>query len=85
MEKRPEYLPLTKDWRLPLFAGKGKYLYLSFQLLRRLDRFQWLGLEFNRYPHGGHCDSYLNLTLFSCRLAVGIHSGMYDQSVDTGE
>ena len=83
-EEKPCYLPLMKERRLVLFSGKRKYFHLSFRLLRRLDRFQWIGLEFDCYPHGGHCDSYLNLTLFSRRLVIGIHRGTYDSSVLTG-
>ena len=81
---RPEYLALTKERRLTLFDGKRKYLFLSFRLFRRLDKFQWLGLEFNRYPHGDNCVSYLDLTLFSRQLVIGIHHGAYDESVNTG-
>lgn len=84
MEDEIKYLALTKEWRLTLFDGKRKYFYLSFKLLQRIGRFQWFGLEFNCYPHGGNCDSYLNLTLFSRRLVVGIHRGAYDASVKTG-
>ena len=83
-DNRPEYLALTKEQRLTLFDGKRKYLFLSFRLFRRLDKFQWLGLEFNRYPHGDNCDSYLDLTLFSILFEIGIHRGAYNESVNTG-
>ena len=81
-EERPCYLALTKERRLTLFDGKRKYLYISFRLFRRLDRFQWVGLEFNRYRFGDHCDSYLDLSLFSRQLVIGIHCGTYDESVN---
>ena len=84
MEDDIKYLPLMNERRLTLFDGKRKYLYLTFCLFRCLGKFQWLGLGFNRYPHGGNYDSYLGLTLFSRHLTVGIHRGTYDQSVDTG-
>ena len=81
MKDEIKYLALTKERRLMLFDGKRKYLFLSFRLFRCLGRFQWLGVEFNRYPYGDNCDSYLDLTLFSRQLVIGIHHGTYDESV----
>ena len=82
---RPEYLALTKERRLTLFHGKRKFLWLSFRLFMRWDRYQWLGLEFNSYPHGDNCDSYLNLTLLSTLFEIGIHRSTYDKSVCSGD
>ena len=83
MKDEIKYLALTKERRLMLFDGKRKYLYLSFRLFRRLSKFQWLGIEFNRYPLGDDCDSYLDLTLFNHQLVIGIHHGTYNESVNT--
>ena len=85
-KERPRYLVLTKARWLNLFNGKRKFLNIMLQLFRRLDRFQWLGLEVHRYPYTSDGWSvYLGFTLFSMMLSVGIHRGTYDESVNTGE
>ena len=85
LDTGPYYRILTKTHWLNLFKGKRKFLFIMYQLFRRTDKFQWIGLEFNRYPFGSHCDSYLTLTLFSRQLVIGIHCGTYNESVNTGE
>lgn len=81
----PRYLVLTKAHWLNLFKGKRKFLCIMLQLLRRLDRFLWLGLEFNRYPYTSNGWSvYLNFILFSVMLSVGVHRGAYDESAGNG-
>lgn len=85
IKERPCYLALTKARWLTLFDGKQKHLRTMFQLFRRLGRFQWLGLKFNRFPYTSDGWSvYLDITLFSLTLSIGIHRGAYDESVNTG-
>ena len=84
MKDKIKYLVLTKARWLTLFDGKRKYLFIMFQLFRRLGGFQWLGLKINRFPYTSDGWSVcLDITLFSMMLSVGIHRGTYNESVNT--
>ena len=86
MKDESKYLVLTKAHWLTLFDGKRKFLCAMFQLFRHLGKFQWLGLKLNRFPYTSDGWSvYLDITLFSMMLSVGIHRGTYDGSAGNGK
>lgn len=86
MKDESKYLVLTKAHWFNLFNGKQKFLNIMLQAFRRLGRFQWLGLKFNRFPYTSDGWSvYLDITLFSMMLSVGIHRGTYDESCGNGK